>query len=246
MNYQQPERLRRLADDYVLGTMPARSRRRMERLAADAAPVRRAIREAEARLLPLALALPEREPPPAVWQAIEQRTQAPNAAARSSARQGWWNSLAFWRGGALVAMGLVLALGLMQVGPRWWGVPGPTLGMGGLAQSYVGFLASGTEPPAFLVSSERYARDIHIKVLRAPVVPAGKQLYLWALPESGDPQPLGAVPASGKGRLELSAPAEALFAKVPNLAISLEASGEGRPTRPGSDFVYRGPCLKLW
>ena len=37
MNYQHPERLRRLADDYVLGTMPPRSRRRLERLAADAA-----------------------------------------------------------------------------------------------------------------------------------------------------------------------------------------------------------------
>ena len=245
MNYQHPERLRRLADDYVLGTMPPRSRRRLERLAADAAVIRRAIREAEERLLPMADALPPLDPDPRVWAAIERRVQ-PATAPAAAARTGWWHSLAFWRGGAMVAMGLFLASGLMQLAPTWFG-PGPTPpGMGGLAQSYVGFLSQGAEPPAFLVSSERYLPEIHVKVLRPPTVPPGRVLVLWALPEGGEPKALGVVPATGKGRLALTAPAETLFKNVPNLAISLEAAGAPTPARPSGDFAYRGPCVKLW
>ncbi len=262
MNYLQPELLERLAADYVLGTMPVRARRRFEKLVLDSATARRALRAAEEQLLPFASQLPEKQPALRVWQAIEGRVQpvaqqpaAQQAAARQAAtgRQalspvaGWWQSLAFWRGGALVAMGLFMALGVIQFAPRLLpGAPAPTAGMGGLAQSYVAVLSDGSQSPAFLVSAQRHQRDVHIKVLRPQDVPAGKVLRLWALAANGEPKALGDLPVKDKGRLELVASAEDVLSKIPFLGISVEPAGSTAGARPSGEFIYRGPCVKLW
>ena len=255
MNYQRPELLVRLAAEYVMGTMPVRARRRFEHLMRDAPAVRRAVRLAEDQLLPFAAQLPPRQPPDRVWLAIERRVrplartgpQDDAADARADAGMGgWWRSLVFWRSGALVALGLFLALGVTQFAPPLWqSAPAPTAGMGGLAQSYVAVLSDRGESPAYLVSAQRYQRDVHVKVLRPQVVPAGKVLRLWALPAGGEPTALGDLPLKDKGRLELVASAEDLLSRIPFLGISVEAAGSA-PTRPSGEFVYRGPCVKLW
>jgi len=194
MNYSDPDLLARLAADYVLGTMPPRSRRRFEKIALDSPAARRALRVAEEQLLPFAAQLPPRQPPDRVWRAIESRVQpaartSPAATASARAAGGWWQNLVFWRSGALVALGLFLALGVTQFGPRWWqAAPATTAGMGGLAQSYVAVLSDTSQAPAFLISAQRYQRDVHIKVLRPQDLPPGKVLRLWALPAGGEPR----------------------------------------------------------
>lgn len=252
MNYSDPDLLARLAADYVLGTMPPRSRRRFEKIALDSPAARRALRVAEEQLLPFAAQLPPRQPPDHVWRAIEARVQpavrsSPAAAASARASGGWWQNLVFWRSGALVALGLFLALGVTQFGPRWWqATPATTAGMGGLAQSYVAVLSDTGQAPAFLISAQRYQRDVHIKVLRPQDLPPGKVLRLWALPAGGEPQALGDLPAKEKGKLELLASAEDVLAKIPFLGVSVENAGTPATGKPAGEFIYRGPCVKLW
>ena len=251
MNYSNPELLARLAADYVLGTMPPRSRRRFEKIVLDSPAARRALRAAEEQLLPFAEQLPPRPPSDRVWRSIELRVQpASRASATDGARaatSGWWQNLVFWRSGALVALGLFLALGVTQFVPRWWQpAPAQTAGMGGLAQSYVAVLSDAGQVPAFLVSAQRYQRDVHIKVLRPQTLAAGKILRLWALPAGGEPRALGDLPTKDKGRLELVASAEDVLSKIPYLAVSIEDAGVPAAGRPSGDFIYRGPCVKLW
>ena len=63
MNYRDPELQARLAADYVVGLLRGGARRRFEQLMVADAGLRRAVREWEARLLPLALSLPPQRPP---------------------------------------------------------------------------------------------------------------------------------------------------------------------------------------
>ena len=252
MNYSDPDLLARLAADYVLGTMPPRTRRRFEKIALDSPAARRALRAAEEQLLPFAAQVAPRQPSDRVWRAIEARVQPAGrsssaAAATVRSSGGWWQNLVFWRSGALVALGLFLALGVTQFGPRWWQpAPAPTAGMGGLAQSYVAVLSDTSQAPAFLVSAQRYQRDVHIKVLRPQDVPAGKVLRLWALPAAGEPRALGDLPLKEKGRLELIASAEDVLSKIPFLGVSVENAGSPATGKPAGEFIYRGPCVKLW
>ena len=252
MNYSDPDLLARLAADYVLGTMPPRTRRRFEKIALDSPAARRALRAAEEQLLPFAAQVAPRQPSDRVWRAIEARVQpagraSSGAAATVRSPGGWWQNLVFWRSGALVALGLFLALGVTQFGPRWWQpAPAPTAGMGGLAQSYVAVLSDTSQAPAFLVSAQRYQRDVHIKVLRPQDVPAGKVLRLWALPAAGEPLALGDLPSKEKGRLELIASAEDVLSKIPFLGVSVENAGSPATGKPAGEFIYRGPCVKLW
>ena len=87
MNYSDPDLLARLATDYVLGTMPPRSRRRFEKIALDSPAARRALRAAEEQLLPFAAQLPPRQPAERVWRAIEGRVQPAAREAQDTALQ---------------------------------------------------------------------------------------------------------------------------------------------------------------
>ena len=95
MNYRNPELIDKLAGEYVLGTLRGLARKRFERLAADDATIRLHIREWEERLMALSNSLPDVEPPPRVWRAIEARIRADAKRQPQPARkQGWWRPLA--------------------------------------------------------------------------------------------------------------------------------------------------------
>src|SRR3977135_442831 len=114
MKFANQELRNKLAAEYVLGTISAPARRRFEINLKENPALRRAVAEWEKRLTPLALALPEVEPPSRIWRAIESRIRPGRLA-----RPGFWESLSFWRYSS-IATGLVALALLILVA-----VPGP-------------------------------------------------------------------------------------------------------------------------
>ena len=248
MNYDRPELLDRLAAEYVLGTLSGRARRRFERLRRAVPAADAAAREWEHRTAPLAGPVPAAVPSPELWQAIERRTGGGAAAnevpaQRKTASSGWFG---FLKPALGFAFGAVAAFGLVRLYPDSF-VPVDEIVQerGSLPASYVGLLTDREGAPVVLASSTRHGRTLSLKILKPIQVPAGKVAQLWALPNGAAPFPVGAVPASGKGTIELADTSEKLFANVPRLAVSLEDRPVAAGATPG-EFILSGHCVKLW
>ena len=239
MNYERPELLDRLAAEYVFGPMPARARRRFERLRARSPAADAAAREWERRLMPLSAPVPALEPPPRVWDGIDRRTGGTGRIAPASAWAWLRPALGF-------ALGVLATIGLVRLYPDAT-VPIDEIVQqrGTLPQSYVGILVDANNDAVLLASSTRHGRVLSLKRLRPLAVPPGRVAVLWALPANGAPFAVGVLPKSDKGVLTLADTSEHLFFNVPRLGVSFEAS----PPAPGaapSPFVLTGHCVKLW
>jgi len=101
--------------------------------------------------------------------------------------------------------------------------------------------------PTVLASSRRHGKQLTLKLLQPLTVPAGRVAQLWALPGDGSaPFPVGVVPASGTGTINLGDSSEKLFFKVSRLAVSLESAPAKPGDKPSQPFVLSGHCVKLW
>jgi anti-sigma-K factor RskA len=92
----RPQRLDALASAYALGTLPARARSRLARVATAESSVAAAIRDWEMRLATLS----------------EGAATTPTAADTP-----WWARIAFWRSFALTSFALAMAFGVTLFGP---------------------------------------------------------------------------------------------------------------------------------
>lgn len=232
MNLSRPDRpgrLDALAAQYALGTLPARPRARLDRLAQRDATVARALRDWERKLATLADAVPPVVPHERVWESLARRLRLEPAEARG------WQRFAFWRGflaGGAVAV-LALAVGLYALRPA---AP---------AESIVAVLAGPDARPVLVASVPRGDRVLAVKALAPVAVPSDRALELWMLPGQGPPRSLGLIPASGVGRLTLAAPPDIAFRGVDALAVSLEPAG-GSPTGlPTGPVLYTGRLERL-
>ena len=242
MNYLRAELLDRLASEYVLGTLRAGARRRFERVVAESAAARAAVRDWQERLAPLAQAVAPVAPPDRVWRRIAERT-APRPSTRTTGWHDWIRPLAGFGVGALL-VGAVLLIapdrvntltGLEQIEPI-------------LPQRYVALLSNASGEAAVAASSTRYGTRMYVKFLRPVDVPRGKTLQLWALPSGAAPFPLGRFPSAappGKVEFDLAANSEALLSKVPRLVMTIEDEAAPAPPAP-SAALYSGPCVELW
>ncbi len=225
----RPERLDALAAQYALGTLPARPRARLDRLAQRDATVARALWDWERKLATLADAVPPVVPHERVWESLARRLRL------EPAETGWWQRLAFWRGflaGGAVAV-LALAVGLYALRPA---AP---------AESIVAVLAGPDARPVLVASVPRGERVLAVKAVAPVAVPADRALELWMLPGQGPPRSLGLIPASGVGRLALAAPPDIAFRGIDALAVSLEPAG-GSPTGlPTGPVLYTGRLERL-
>lgn len=243
MNYLQPERLDRLAREYVLGTLTGGARRRFERVLASSPAASLAVGAWQQRFSVLAAAVPPMQPREAAWQQLERRL-FPAAPKASSGFGAWLSRLLSARslGGALA--GVLLCLAVLRLQPGLIGLQPPSES---LPQSYVGLLSDGDGRPAVLASSLRHGRQLHVKLLQPVAVPAGRVAQLWALPrDGGEPFPLGVVPDHGSAVLALPDSSEKLFFNVTRLAVTLEVAPALAGAAPGGPFVLIGPCVKLW
>jgi anti-sigma-K factor RskA len=234
-----PELIDRLAAEYTLGTLRGGARRRIAKALASEPEWAQAVLRWQQRLLPLDEHVAPLPAGNALWARIER--QAFGAPAAAAPR--WWQRLL----APLPAGALALGLMLGSLAPALWQQL-----QGGietqLPESYVGVLATAAGKPGLIVSSLRRGRVVDFKPLAPVAVAAGQQLVLWSLDAQGVAQAIAALPPLPPGRitsLPLPQPAEALFQRAVELAVSLEPAG-ALPTAPGGAFVYRGLCGKLW
>jgi len=248
VNYLHPQRLDRLAREYVLGTLTGGARRRFERLLRQTPAAMLAVDAWQERFSVLAAGVPPMQPREAVWQGLERRLfQAQDEAATSGRRPlQWLWTLLSGRALAGALAGVLVATVVLRTEPQWVGLEAATEA---LPASYVGLLLDTTGKPALLANSRRHGRQLTVKVLQPIAVPAGQVAQLWALPARGEPFPVATLPplpARGSVMLNLPNTSEKLFANVPRLAVTFEPV----PANPGetmrSDPVLAGHCVKLW
>lgn len=225
MDYGRPDRADALAADYVAGTLRGPARRRFEALLPGHPALQAAVRGWQARLLPLAGAVPPVAPPPRVWRGIEQRLWPAAAPAR------WWQRLALWRGATGVAGLAALALAVALV------LPAPPQ-----APVVIVLQSTGEAAPAgFVASVSADGRALVTRPLMPVSLQADRVLELWSVPPQGNPRSLGLIAADGltvlpPGRL----PSTLLKGGTAALAVSVEPPG-GSPTGvPTGPVVYAG------
>ncbi|MFO1305126.1 MAG: anti-sigma factor [Burkholderiales bacterium] len=237
MNLSRPDRVERLdalAAAYVLGTMPARARARLARMARTDTAVRAAIRAWEERLAPLAESAPPVNPSPQVWKRVALRLGLD--ATPHSERSSWWGRLSFWRGLAVASLAAAVVLAVSTL--RQHELPA--------SQSLVAVLAGEDQKPALVISMDRGSRTASVKAVGGVPVPDDRSLELWMLPQGAAPRSLGIVPASGTGVFTLPALPEVALAGVPALAVTLEQKG-GSPTGAAQGPVlYTGRIERMY
>lgn len=240
MNYDHPPLLEKLAGEYVFGTMNLRVRRRFTRHLENSFAAQRAVMQWHQHLTPLHQTIAPIEPQASLWKAIANQTRP--AVANISLAERLRNLFAGSMKPALgLCFGAILTFGLVHQAPQIVGLA-PVSDT--LAASYVGVLADINGDAALAVSSLRHGTIVSLKMFKPLAVPAQHVAVLWALPKGGAPQRLGVVAASGKSEIKLSAPAEAVFAKIGKLAVSIEA--DPFATAPSGPFVIKGNCVKIW
>jgi anti-sigma-K factor RskA len=234
MNLSRPDRLvrlDRLAAEYALGTLPARARARLDRVARSDGVVARALREWEQRIAALADGAPPIQPAPHVWVALARRLGFDEA----STDAPWWRRLGFWRPFALASLAAAFALAVALLAP----LERP-------AEAIVVVLAGPDARPVLVASVSRGDRQLAVKALAPVTVPQGRALELWMLPGQGPPRSLGLIPAAGVGQVRLAATPDVAFRGIEALAISLEPAGGSPSGQPTGPVLYTGPCVKYW
>lgn len=235
MNIQHNENLReKLAAEYVLGTLKGGARRRLESWFGNDAALRRAIAEWQDRLCPLAELMPAVQPSKQVWRGIISRIE--DASLRASVKQGWRDSVQFWRGlgmvSTLVAALLVAVMLLRQ----------PTVEVA--PSTYVAMLTNEQAQAAMVIVGDPKTRQLTVKVVMPQNIASDRSLELWSLPKDGLPRSLGLVAANGEVTLTL--PDNISPATVGTLAISLEPKGgSGNPNAASGPILYKGDWIQI-
>ena len=247
MNYLLPERLERLAREYVLGTLTGGARRRFEQVLRQSRAAHVAVSVWQERFSVLAAGVPPMQPREAVWQGLESRLFA--AAESESARPGvlrWLGDLLSGKALAGVLAGVLMCAVVLRMQPQLVGLEAQ---QEALPASYVGLLLDSTGRPTVLASSKRHGKQMTIKLLQPVKVPAGQVAQLWAFPKDAAPFVVATLPAlPDKGNVTMPLPdtSEKLFSSVGRLAISIDAT----PRKPGdpvpTDFTLSGHCVKMW
>lgn len=235
MNIQHNENLReKLAAEYVLGTLKGGARRRLESWFGNDAALRRAIAEWQDRLCPLAELMPAVQPSKQVWRGIISRIE--DASLRASVKQGWRDSVQFWRGlgmvSTLVAALLVAVMLLRQ----------PTVEVA--PSTYVAMLTNEQAQAAMVIVGDPKTRQLTVKVVMPQNIASDRSLELWSLPKDGLPRSLGLVATNGEVTLTL--PDNISPETVGTLAISLEPKGgSGNPNAASGPILYKGDWIQI-
>ena len=230
----RPQRLDLLAAQYALGTLPARARARLTRMAQTDTVVAAAIRGWEQRLSSLAEGAPPITPSPRLWKVIALRLGLEPV--RNAAPLAWWNRVALWRGLTLASFVAALALGLMQL------TPAPVVS----EQSIVAVLAGPDAKPALIATMARADRVLTVKTIDAAIVPSDKSLELWMLPTGQPPRSLGVLARGAVAKVTLPNRPDVAFANVPALAVSLEAAGGSTTGAPQGPVLYSGRLERMY
>lgn len=219
-----PERIERLAAEYVLGSLRGAARKRFERWMMESAQVRQEVWFWEQKLGLLSAGSTEVVPPSSVWDSIERRLwpqQYQGGKAQAQASKRWfWPTLS----ALATAAALVMAVVLVQ-----------TLPSGSQAQLSGAIVQADTKDPLWLVSETGQGKLLKLRAVAASAAATGKDYELWIVPDSGQPLSLGVIPVGGLHQVTLTDQARQALSQSRTLAISLEPVGgspTGAPTGP--------------
>lgn len=212
-----PEAREALAAEYVLGTLEAREVARVRAAIAADAGFAALVEAWEARLAPLARAIPPAEPPPDLLARIEAALDA-RAAAPAPIRPGrFWKA---WAVGASALAASLAAILLLRPVPEE-------------PQRFVAVLQQDIAAPAWVVEASRERGIVLAGAINPRPREEGRVLQLWGLPVGATaPTSLGLVPEDGRLVVDprLLRPQPGML-----IEISLEPPGGspiGRPTGP--------------
>lgn len=235
MSDEDPDDPDLLAGEYVLGTLAPKLRDALQtRLSMDRGLQTR-VAAWEARLAPLADAVPPLEPSPAVWRKIAARiahgqatTPAPRRRPRSPIRQRPWQSVGFWRGWAAAATLAAASLaGWLVLAPQ----PPRLIALLG---------APGA--PSWLVTASPEAGELRARAV-GPLEVGPLVHELWLVPADATPISLGVLAPDGTTVRPLPDPARPLLVQGAVVAVSLEPEGGSPIGQPTGAVLYTGRLI---
>lgn len=237
MSPRQFDDPQRLAQDYVLGTLSAATRREVEQALPHHTELRAAVHEWEDRLLPLTALAEPVTPSASLWARIEQSVGAgvsPRRTPKLTASAPWWRRLDLWRGlaaGGFAAAAIMAAV----VGLRQHSVP--------QERFMVVLAAPQSMAPGWVVQTSA-AGKLRLTPLVAANVPPEKSLQLWTKADGWKgPVSLGLV-TPGQ-------PLEVALDKLPPLQanqlfeITLEPYKGSPLNRPTGPILFIGRAVKV-
>ena len=237
MNLSRPdrrERLERLAAEFALGTTPPRVRRRLAAIARRDRAVATALSEWERRIAVLGEDVPPTTPPPRVWRNIVVRLGLdPDRVEREAEGQ---RRTGFWRALAIASLAGVVVLGVAEWRRPRSVVPAPLVVVLSGADAKVGLIATGSR-------GERY---LTVRTVGNAAPGVDKAFELWALPQSGSPQPLGVIPAGDLVRVPLPNAVDEILSNISTLAVSVEPAGGSPSGKPTGPVLYSGPVARMY
>jgi len=240
MDYSRPELADRLAAEYASGLLRGPARRRFEKLLPAHPALRAAVRDWQARLMPLTAVIEPQQPSAAVWARIEARVHGGSTASVAAAAPqtaGWWRQLAFWR--TFSALGLVATLSLAVLLAAPGPVQPPIVVVLSAATPAPGATAGAVLPASFVASITADGRAMVTKPLVNVSMEANRSLELWSLPPQGAPRSLGVIAADKATVVQRGKVLEGTDA----FAVTLEAAGGSPDGKPHGPILYVGKLV---
>ncbi len=168
-------------------------------------------------------------PPPRTFTAIERRLFETAQLEPAPSRRGLWNSLAVWRGLALVSLAAVAVMGASMAG--LFKVPST-------GTSLVAELAGKGSAIDLVAQFDRASGRLKVTPVAARQAEQ-KSLELWLINGSNPAISLGVLPQSGEGEIAVPSAFQSRISAGSVLAVSVEPLG-GSPTGSAT-----GPIIAL-
>jgi anti-sigma-K factor RskA len=225
---RNPDKIEKLAAEYVLGTLQGPARRRFERWMMESWRVRQEVWFWENHLAGLMENMESSPAPTYLWPEIERRLGLQGTDTRHGS--GWLKAWASLATVAALVLTILLAVGTVQP---------PT-------QAQYLAVVGGEEKPLWVMEADERAGEWRARAISAKPAGDNKDYELWILPRSGKPLSLGVLPADGERHvLHLSDSQRKQLIASGKLAISLEPAG-GSPTgQPTGPVLYTTDLLSL-
>lgn len=232
MNYAKETLCNALAAEYVLGTLKGKARQRYETLMMENQTIRETTWLWEQHLNGMGEGLKPVQPPPSVWNNIQQKlgwvAQADNVVTLKPEKSNnkHWQVLAGLSTAAVLLIVLLMPLTQPTVEPNI---------------SSVAVVTDQAHQPLWLI--ELSDNHIFTRATSNLVAQQNKDYELWMVPDDGSaPVSLGLLPKSGD--VQLVRPSQLTLAGVSALAVSLEPLG-GSPSGSPTEVLYISPLTKV-
>ncbi len=249
MKHINPEIGDQLAADYVLGTMPTRTRQRFEAILKTNPQLRKVVAAWEARLTPMASSAPEVVPPRHVWNTIQKKLFGKHSQ-EPEMQQTWWSSLGFWRAATGFTTIMLVVSGLLVLTPAAEDPAAiPTIDPATDSMMVVIMEDMQTQSPAMTVSWESGATNLDNRVLRLRVIGHAEMApdtawELWMVPhDDSAPVSLGLITTHELQVLRVPQALAQPLDEAWGLGMSVEPKGGSPSGKPTGPMLYRGKCI---